>query len=77
MWNGPLINNDEVHMLKLPTPTLRLGLSQIEAASVLGVTRRTLNNWQRIGYGPQPVRDGNRLLYNRAEVEAFAAGAVQ
>jgi hypothetical protein len=47
----------------------------------LGVTRQTLNNWQRSNYGPQPVRDGerpgSRLLYDRAEVEAFAAGAAK
>jgi hypothetical protein len=40
-----------------------------------------MNNWQRSNYGPQPVRDGERpgarLLYDRAEVEAFAAGAVK
>jgi predicted site-specific integrase-resolvase len=67
----------EVTLLKVPSPTLRLGLNQLETAALLGVTRRTLNNWQRTGYGPQPVRDGNRLLYSRAEVEAFAAGAAQ
>lgn len=53
---------------------------QTEAAAVLSVSRRTLNNWQRQGYGPQPTREGERpgarLLYDRAEIEAFAAGAV-
>jgi transcriptional regulator with XRE-family HTH domain len=62
-------------------PSLRLGLSQVEAAALLGVTRQTLNNWHRSGFGPQPVREGHRpgarLLYDRAEVEAFAAGAAK
>lgn len=68
-------------MLTTPSPTLRLGLSQVEAAAILGVSRQTLNNWQRSSFGPQPVRDGERpgarLLYDRAEVEAFAAGAAK
>ena len=71
----------EAHLLTTPSPSLRLGLSQVEAAAILGVSRQTLNNWQRSGFGPQPVRDGERpgarLLYDRAEVEAFAAGAVK
>jgi predicted site-specific integrase-resolvase len=53
----------------------------VETAIILGVSRQTLNNWHRSGFGPQPVREGNRpgarLLYDRAEVEAFAAGAAK
>lgn len=68
-------------MLTTPSPTLRLGLNQVEAAAILGVSRQTLNNWRRSGFGPRPVRDGQRpgarLLYDRADVEAFAAGAVK
>lgn len=68
-------------MLTTPSPALRLGLSQIEAAALLGISRRTLNNWQRANFGPRPVREGERpgarLLYDRAEVEAFAAGAAK
>jgi DNA-binding transcriptional MerR regulator len=52
-------------------------LSQVEAAAILAVTDRTLRNWQRSGFGPRPVHDGSRLLYDRAEVEAFAAGAAK
>lgn len=67
-------------MLTMPSPSLRLGLNQGEVAALLGISRRTLNNWQRSGYGPTPVREGERpgarLLYDRADVEAFAAGAV-
>lgn len=64
-------------MQNLPPVTLRAGLSQLEAATLLGVTSRSLRNWQRSGFGPKPVRDGARLLYDRAEVEAFAAGATK
>lgn len=67
-------------MLILPPASLRPGLTQIEAAALLGVSRRTLNNWRRAGFGPQPVSESGRpharLLYDRAAVESFAAGAV-
>lgn len=66
----------EAPVLRPPSATLRLGMSQVEAAARLGVSRRTLHNWQRTNYGPQPVRDGARLLYDPADVAAFAAGAV-
>jgi DNA-binding transcriptional MerR regulator len=64
-------------MMTMPSPALRLGLSQVETAALLAVTDRTLRNWQRSGFGPRPIRDGARLLYDRAEVEAFAVGAGQ
>ena len=64
-------------MLNFPPVTLRAGLSQLEAAAFLAVTDRTMRNWQRSGFGPQPVRDGARLLYDRAEVESFAAGVTK
>ena len=61
-------------MPNLPPAHLRLGLSQNEAAEFLGVTRQTLRNWRLAGFGPQPTRDSGRLLYDRAELEAFRAG---
>lgn len=56
-------------------PYLRSALLQREAAEMLGVTPKTLRAWLHSGYGPQPVRDGSRLLYDRAELSAFLAGA--
>lgn len=53
---------------------LRAALNQKEAAALLGVTPRTLQNWRADNFGPQPVRDGVSLLYDRAAVEAFAMG---
>jgi DNA-binding transcriptional MerR regulator len=61
-------------MTSVPNPALRTGLLQKEVAEQIGVTVRTLNSWLRDGYGPQPVRDGNRLLYDPADVAAFASG---
>lgn len=58
-----------------PPAALRAGLTQAEAAAILRVTDRTLRNWRKAGFGPQPVRDGGRVLYDRGAVEAFQAGA--
>ncbi len=57
----------------ISTP-LRQGLLQKEAAQHLGVSERTQRRWYLDGYGPQPYRDGSRLLYNAADLAAFAAG---
>jgi DNA-binding transcriptional MerR regulator len=62
-------------MPNTPPPHLRAALQQGEAADLIGVTPRTLRNWRKSGFGPTPVRDGCRLLYDRAEVSAFMAGA--
>ena len=61
-------------MSSLTPAHLRGGLLQREVAASLGVSKRTLSNWLKQGHGPRPVRDGNRLLYDRADVDAFAAG---
>lgn len=61
-------------MLSTIPATFRSGLLQREAASALGVSVRTLHNWQRTGFGPQPIRDAGRLLYDGASIEAFKAG---
>jgi DNA-binding transcriptional MerR regulator len=58
-----------------PPAAVRAALVQTEAAAFLGVNRRTLHNWRRAGFGPKPSRVAGRLLYDRAELEAFARGA--
>jgi DNA-binding transcriptional MerR regulator len=63
-------------MLTTPPAVLRAGLTKAEVARLLSVSEKTLWNWARSGFGPQPIRDGARLLYDPAQVEAFAAGAV-
>jgi DNA-binding transcriptional MerR regulator len=62
-------------MLTTPPATLRAGLNQTEAAALLGVTTMTLRNWRKAGFGPQPVSDAGRLLYDRSAIEAHLAGA--
>lgn len=61
-------------MLSTPPAALRAALLQKEAATILGVSPRTLHNWRRDGFGPQPYEDGGRWLYDRAAIEAYAAG---
>ncbi len=65
--------------MNIPTPpaAFRAGLLQKEAAAILGITARTLQNWRLRGFGPQPYEDGGRLLYDRAAVEAFKSGAAR
>ncbi|HEY0628567.1 MAG TPA: helix-turn-helix domain-containing protein [Sphingomicrobium sp.] len=63
-------------MLTTPPANLRAGLTQFEAAKLLKVSERTLLNWRNAKFGPQPVRDGNRWLYDLGAIEAFNAGAV-
>ena len=53
---------------------LRAALLQKEASAALGVSVRTLLNWRKAGYGPQPTWDGGRWLYDRAEIDAHLAG---
>ena len=61
-------------MITSVRPALRAGIQQNEAAAVLGVSTRTLRKWLHAGYGPQPTRDGGRLLYDRASLQSFMAG---
>jgi hypothetical protein len=40
-------------------------------AALLGVTTRTLANWEKVHYGPQPRRIGQAKIYSKEEVLAF------
>lgn len=43
------------------------------AARFLGLATQTLDNWRSAGRGPRFVKMGARVLYERAELEAFKA----
>ena len=58
------------------TPALRIGLTLVEAAAILNITPRSLQRWATRGYGPQPVKDGSRVLYSPVDVAAHVAGIV-
>lgn len=46
-------------------------LTQREAASVLRISERTLERFRLDGSGPQFVKAGRRVLYRRADIEAW------
>lgn len=62
-------------MIETITAELPPVLIQKDVAAFFGVTIQTLRNWRLAGFGPQPLRVGGALLYDRAAVEAFAKGA--
>jgi excisionase family DNA binding protein len=48
-------------------------LTQREAAEVLRLSERTLERHRLAGSGPAFVKAGRRVLYRRADIEAWAA----
>lgn len=48
-----------------------------EAAEYLHLAPRTLERWRLIGAGPPYRKFGRRALYNREELEAWAARQTQ
>lgn len=71
----PSISTGAIMETLVSPARLREGLLQKEAALKLGTTTRTLQRWQRANFGPQPYRDGGRLLYDPTDLAAFIAGA--
>jgi hypothetical protein len=52
-------------------PLLSDYLTQIQAATELKVTERTLDRWQRLREGPPITRLGRRILYRRSSLQAW------
>ena len=60
-----------------PTPFPAPGdfVSAAEAARILGVSPKTIDNWRWKGQGPRYHKIGRRLIrYHRADLAKFAAG---
>lgn len=49
-------------------------VNRTDAAKFLGVARKTLEEWHRLGKGPRSRRVGGRAFYSLADLQAFAAG---
>lgn len=46
-------------------------ISRDDLAQWLGVTPRTLRNWEMRGYGPQPLRLCRTIYYRPGDVDDF------
>lgn len=58
------------------TPTKPLALSCEDAAAMIGVTKKTLQNWRTQGKGPAYLRTGtvhSRVIYRLDDLEAWLA----
>ncbi len=53
--------------------TLSVRLSERDAASFLGITQRTLQDWRLNRRGPAFIRLGRRIAYDRGDLEQFLA----
>jgi hypothetical protein len=75
-WSTLLVQQAEIAMhINSRVFDAPAAMLQKDVAAELGVSPRTLSRWLRDGYGPTAVRVGTNLLYDRAAVDAFVAGA--
>lgn len=49
-------------------------LTTSEAAPLIGVKPKTLENWRVLGRGPVHIKAGGRVGYELADIEAWKAG---
>lgn len=52
-------------------------LSQREAATLLGLSHRTLERYRCTGFGPAYRKLGRRVLYVSADIDAWTASRVR
>jgi predicted site-specific integrase-resolvase len=45
-----------------------------EAADFLQISHKTMEKWRVVGGGPRYFKAGGRVLYNKAELEAWILG---
>lgn len=50
-------------------------VDRVNASRALGVSPKTLANWQALMVGPEPRRMNGRVRYVWSDVQAFAAGS--
>lgn len=53
--------------------TQSVRLSERDAASFLGITQRTLQDWRLNRRGPAYIKLGRRIAYDRTDLEQFLA----
>ena len=48
-------------------------LTTVEAAPLIGVAPKTAENWRSLGFGPNFVRAGRRIVYDPVDIETWKA----
>ncbi len=48
-------------------------LNTRDAAPLVGVAPKTLENWRVLGLGPKHIRAGRRVVYDIRDIEAWKA----
>ena len=46
-----------------------------DAATFLGLKKKSLSEWHRLGKGPRTIKIGGRAFYALADLQAFVAAA--
>jgi hypothetical protein len=64
---------DKVLRALRPAPLDRESLSEAEAGAFLGVSPHSLRDWRSRGVGPPFIKAGRRVVYRRADLEAYQA----
>lgn len=59
------------------TGTFTKLLCEKEAARLLGLSHRTLQDWRQIGRGPRYLKMGHRIRYRVADLEGWMEGLLQ
>lgn len=67
---------DEVLSALRSAPRASESLSAAEAGAFLGVSPHSLRDWRNRGVGPQFLKAGRRVVYRRADLEAYQASLV-
>jgi hypothetical protein len=55
------------------SPPDRESLSEAEAGAFLGISPHSLRDWRGRGVGPHFIKAGRRVVYRRADLEAYQA----
>lgn len=67
-------NSPDPNILSFPLPAQEHFLTAKQAAALVGLSTRTLDHHRIKGTGPQYSRLGRRIVYTRANINAWVAG---
>lgn len=52
-------------------------ISTLQLAEMLQISPRTLERWRVDGNGPQYMKAGRRVLYDRSEIESWLSAGIR